>query len=65
MLWGSKFTGTENISNSLYLEDGSQIFVNDTEILDYQSNVLYVGYGTRLENNSTYIYGGNNITLYT
>lgn len=65
VLWGSKFTGTENISNSLYLEDGSQIFVNDTEILDYQSNVLYVGYGTRLENNSTYIYGGNNITLYT
>lgn len=65
VLWGSKFTGTEDISNSLYLEDGSQIFVNDTEILDYQSNVLYVGYGTRLENNSTYIYGGNNITLYT
>ena len=64
-LWGNHFTGTENISNSLHLSDGSQIFVNDTEILNYQSNVLYVGYGTASKDNHTYIYGGKGITLYT
>ena len=64
-LWGNNFTGTENISNSLHLSDGSQIFVNDTEILNYQSNVLYVGYGTKSKDNHTYIYGGKGITLYT
>ena len=65
ILWGNKFTGTENISNSLYLSAGTQIYVNNTEILDYSGDVLYIGYGTRQEDNSTYIYGGNNITLYT
>ena len=64
-LWGNNFTGTENISNSLHLSDGSQIFVNDTEILNYQSNVLYVGYGTKSKDNHTHIYGGKGITLYT
>ena len=64
-LWGNNFTGTENISNSLHLSDGSQIFVNDTEILNYQSNVLYVGYGTKSKDNHTYIYSGKGITLYT
>lgn len=62
-LWGNKFTGTENISNSIYLSAGSQIFVKNTEILDYSNGSLYVGYGTRLKNNTTYIYGGNSITL--
>ena len=64
-LWGNNFTGTENISNSLYLRDGSQIYINNTEILNYQSNVLYVGYGTKSKDNHTYIYGGKDITLYT
>lgn len=64
-LWGNKFTGTENISNSIYLSAGSQIFVKNTEILDYSNNSLYIGYGTRLKNNTTYIYGGNSITLLT
>ena len=64
-LWGNRFTGTENINSSLYLSDGSQIYINGTEILDYQDNFLYVGYGTRSNDNSTYIYGGNNITLLT
>lgn len=65
-LWGNSFTGTENISSSLYLSYGSQIYINDTEILDYQSNVLYVGYDTRrIENGRTYIYGGQDITLFT
>lgn len=64
-LWGNKFTGTENISNSIYLSAGSQIFVKNTEILDYSNGSLYVGYGTRLKNNTTYIYGGNSITLLT
>lgn len=64
-LWGNKFTGTENISNSIYLSAGSQIFVKNTEILDYSNNSLYIGYGTRLKNNTTYIYGGNSITLFT
>lgn len=62
-LWGNKFTGTENISNSIYLSAGSQIFIKNTEILDYSNDSLYVGYGTRLKNNTTYIYGGNSITL--
>ena len=65
VLWGNQFTGTENISNSLYLSDGSQIYVNNTEILDYQGDVLYIGYGTKSKNNYTYIFGGNNITLLT
>lgn len=64
-LWGNQFTGTENISGSLYLSDGSQIYVNGTEILDYQMKVLYVGYGTRSTDNYTYIYGGQDITLFT
>ena len=64
-LWGNKFTGTENISSSLHLSDGSQIYINDTEILDYQGNVLYLGYGTKSKDNHTYIYGGKGITLYT
>lgn len=65
-LWGNHFTGTEDINSSLYLEYGSQIYINNTEILDYQSNVLYVGYGTReIENGRTYIYGGVDITLFT
>lgn len=64
-LWGNTFTGTENISNSIYLSAGSQIFVKNTEILDYSNGSLYVGYGTRLKNNTTYIYGGNSITLLT
>lgn len=64
-LWGNKFTGTENISNSIYLSAGSQIFVENTEILNYSNGSLYVGYGTRLKNNTTYIYGGNSITLLT
>lgn len=64
-LWGNTFTGTENISNSIYLSAGSKIFVHDTEVFDYSNNSLYVGFGTRLKNNSTYIYGGNSITLFT
>ena len=64
-LWGNRFTGTENISNSLHLNDGSQIYINNTEILNYQSNVLYVGYGTKSKDNHTYIYSGKGITLYT
>lgn len=64
-LWGNSFTGTENISSSLYLSDNSQIYINDTEILDYQNKVLYVGYGTRSTDNYTYIYGGKDITLFT
>lgn len=66
VLWGNQFTGTENISGSLHLSNYSQIYINDTEILDYQSNVLYLGYGTReIEKGCTYIYGGENITLFT
>lgn len=65
-LWGNHFTGTENISSSLYLGYDSQIYIMDTEILDYQSNVLYVGYGTKeIERGRTYIYGGVDITLFT
>lgn len=65
-LWGNKFTGTENISGSLHLSNYSQIYINDTEILDYQSKVLYLGYGTReIEKGCTYIYGGQDITLFT
>ena len=64
-LWGNKFTGTENISSSLYLSDGSPIYVNNTEILNYKGNVLYVGQGTKSKDNRTYIYGGKGITLYT
>lgn len=65
-LWGNQFTGTENISGSLHLSDGSQIYVNDTEILDYQNKVLYVGFGTKdFREHYTYIYGGEDITLLT
>lgn len=64
-LWGNKFTGTGNISSSLYLSDGSQIYVNNTEILNYKGNVLYVGQGTKSKDNRTYIYSGKGITLYT
>lgn len=65
-LWGNRFTGTENISGSLHLEDGSKIYIRGTEILDYSGNVLYVGYDTReIRNNYTYIYGGEGITLLT
>lgn len=64
-LWGNQFTGTENINSSLYLSYGSQIYINDTEMLDYQGNVLYLGYGTKSKNNYTYIYGGIDITLFT
>lgn len=64
-LWGNKFTGTENISNSLYLSSGSKIFINDTEILNYKDNILYLGYGTKSKDNRTYIYSGKGITLYT
>lgn len=64
-LWGNNFTGTETISSSLYLGYDSQIYINGTEILDYQDNILYLGYGTKSNDNSTYIYGGNNITLLT
>lgn len=65
VLWGNQFTGTENISGSLYLSDGSEIYINGTEILDYEYNILYLGHGTASTNNYTYIYGGNNITLLT
>ena len=66
VLWGNSFTGTENISGSLHLGNGSQIYINGTEILDYQSNVLYVGYDIGgIENGRTYIYGGKDITLFT
>lgn len=65
-LWGNKFTGTGNISSSLHLSDGSQIYINGTEILDYQSNILYVGFGTKdFREHYTYIYGGEGITLLT
>lgn len=66
VLWGNKFTGTENISGSLHLSNYSQIYINDTEILDYQSKVLYVGFGTKdFREHYTYIYGGEDITLFT
>lgn len=66
VLWGNQFTGTENISNSLYLSDGSQIYINNTGILDYQNKVLYVGFGTKdFREHYTYIYGGQDITLFT
>lgn len=64
-LWGNKFTGTENISNSLYLSSGSKIYINGTEILNYKDNILYLGYGTKSKDNRTYIYSGKGITLYT
>ena len=65
-LWGNSFTGTENISGSLYLGYDSQIYINNTEILDYQGNVLYLGFGTKdFREHYTYIYGGEDITLLT
>ena len=64
-LWGNRFTGTENINSSLYLGYNSQIYINNTEILDYQGDGLYVGYGTGSTDNHTYIYGGTDITLFT
>ena len=70
-LWGNKFTGTENISNSLYLDGSSKLFIGNTEILSYQNNgqknyTLRVGYDTFFkENNSTSIYGRDGVILYT
>lgn len=65
-LWGNQFTGTETISGSLHLSDGSQIYINNTKILNYQNNVLYVGFGTKdFREHYTYIYGGEDITLLT
>ena len=65
-LWGNPFTGTETISSSLYLSDNSQIYINGTEILDYQGKVVYLGFGTKdLREHYTYIYGGEYITLLT
>ena len=65
-LWGNHFTGTETISSSLYLSDNSQIYINGTEILDYQGKVVYLGFGTKdLREHYTYIYGGEYITLLT
>lgn len=66
VLWGNKFTGTENISGSLHLSNYSKIYINNTEILDYQNKVLYVGFGTKdFREHYTYIYGGQDITLFT
>lgn len=70
-LWGNKFTGTENISNSLYLNGSSKLFIGNTEILSYQNNgqknyTFRVGYDTFFkENNSTSIYGRDGVILYT
>lgn len=70
-LWGNTFTGTENISNSLYLNGSSKLFIGNTEILSYQNNgqknyTLRVGYDTFFkENNSTSIYGRDGVILYT
>lgn len=64
-LWGNKFTGTENINGSIYLGAGYRVFMDNTEVLDYNGSILYIGYGTGLKNNKTFIHGGNSITLYT
>lgn len=70
-LWGNKFTGTENISNSLYLDGSSKLFIGNTEILSYQNDgqqkyILRVGYDTFFKkDSSTRIYGRDSITLYT
>ncbi len=64
-LWGNRFTGTENINSSIYLGAGSRVFMDNTEVLDYNGSILYIGYGTWLKNNKTFIHGGNSITLYT
>lgn len=64
VLWGNDFTGVENISDSLYLEDGTQIFINNTEIIDYSGTTLYLGYGTKSKTgNNTSLYAANNISL--
>lgn len=64
-LWGNKFTGTENINSSIYLGAGSRVFMDNTEVLDYNGSILYIGYGTQLKKNKTFIHGGDSITLYT
>ena len=64
-LWGNKFTGTENINSSIYLGAGSRVFMDNTEVLDYNGSILYIGYGTGLKKNKTFIHGGDSITLYT
>lgn len=70
-LWGNKFTGTENISNSIYLNSSSKIFIDNTEILSYQNNgsqryTLRVGYDTFFkEHNQTNIFGRDGVILYT
>lgn len=64
-LWGNKFTGTENINSSIYLGAGSRVFMDNTEVLDYNGSILYIGYGTWLKKNKTFIHGGDSITLYT
>lgn len=70
-LWGNKFTGTENISNSLYLDGSSKLFIGDSEILSYKNDnqqkyVLRIGYDTFFKkDNSTRIYGRDSVILYT
>lgn len=70
-LWGNKFTGTENISNSIYLDGSSKLFIDNTEILSYQNNgsqryTLRVGYDTFFkEHNLTNIFGRDGVILYT
>ena len=64
-LQNSRFTGIENINSSIYLGAGSRVFMDNTEVLDYNGSILYIGYGTGLKNNKTFIHGGNSITLYT
>lgn len=64
ILWGNNFTGSENISDSIYLEDGTQIFIDNTEIIDYSGTTLYLGYGTKNKStNNTYLYAGNTLNL--
>lgn len=70
-LWGNKFTGTENISNSIYLNSSSKLFIDNTEILSYQNDgsqryTLRVGYDTFFkEHNQTNIFGRDGVILYT
>lgn len=70
-LWGNTFTGTENISNSIYLDGSSKLFIDNTEILSYQNNgtqryTLRVGYDTFFkEHNLTNIFGRDGVILYT
>lgn len=70
-LWGNKFTGTENISNSIYLDGSSKLCIDNTEILSYQNNgsqryTLRVGYDTFFkEHNLINIFGRDGVILYT